>query len=138
MARQKTRKNSASVEAYLQSVENPTRRDDSLAMLELMSDVTGEEARMWGSSIVGFGSYHYVYESGREGDAMLTGFSPRKQNLAIYIMPGFSEHGSLLEKLGKHKTGKSCLYVNKLADIDMKVLKKLVQRSVQQMRKKYG
>ena len=138
MARQKTRKNSASVEAYLQSVENPTRRDDSLAMLELMSDVTGEEARMWGSSIVGFGSYHYVYESGREGDAMLTGFSPRKQNLAIYIMPGFSEHGSLLGKLGKHKTGKSCLYVNKLADIDMKVLKKLVQRSVQQMRKKYG
>lgn len=138
MARQKTRKNSASVEAYLQSVENPTRRDDSLAMLELMSDVTGEEARMWGSSIVGFGSYHYVYESGREGDAMLTGFSPRKQNLAIYIMPGFSAHGSLLEKLSKHKTGKSCLYVNTLADIDMKVLKKLVQRSVQQMRKKYG
>ncbi len=138
MARQKTRENSASVKTYLQSVDNPTRRDDSLAMLALMRDVTGEEARMWGSSIVGFGSYHYVYESGREGDAPLTGFSPRKQNLAIYVMPGFSAYGPLLEKLGKHKTGKSCLYINKLADIDMKVLKTLVQRSVQHMRKKYG
>lgn len=138
MATQKTRETSACVQSFLHSVGNRTRREDSLVMLDLMRDATGEEARMWGSSIVGFGSYHYVYESGREGDAMLTGFSPRKQNLAIYIMPGFSAHGSLLEKLGKHKTGKSCLYVNTLADIDMKVLKTLVQRSVQHMRKKYG
>ncbi len=138
MATQKTRETAASVEEFLNGIENRTRREDGFAMLHLMRDVTGEEARMWGSSIVGFGSYHYVYESGREGDAMLTGFSPRKQNLAIYVMPGFSAYDSLLDKLGKHKTGKSCLYINKLADVDLKVLKTLVRRSVQVMRKKYG
>ena len=137
MATQKTRETAASVEEFLNGIEN-RRREDGLAMLELMREVTGEEARMWGSSIVGFGSYHYVYESGREGDAMLTGFSPRKQNLAIYVMPGFSAYDSLLDKLGKHKTGKSCLYINKLADVDLKVLRTLVRRSVQVMRKKYG
>ncbi len=138
MAMQKTRETAASVEEFLNGIENRTRREDGLALLELMREVTGEEARMWGSSIVGFGSYHYVYESGREGDAMLTGFSPRKQNLAIYVMPGFSAYDSLLDKLGKHKTGKSCLYINKLADVDLKVLRTLVRRSVQVMRKKYG
>ncbi|MDH4014389.1 MAG: hypothetical protein C0629_00290 [Chromatiales bacterium] len=138
MATQKTRETAASVEEFLNGIENRTRREDGLAMLDLMREVTGEEARMWGGSIVGFGSYHYVYESGREGDAMLTGFSPRKQNLAIYVMPGFSAYDSLLDKLGKHKTGKSCLYINKLADVDLKVLKTLVRRSVQVMRKKYG
>jgi hypothetical protein len=138
MATQKTRETAASVEEFLNGIENRTRREDGLAMLDLMREVTGEEARMWGSSIVGFGSYHYVYESGREGDAMLTGFSPRKQNLAIYVMPGFSAYDSLLDKLGKHKTGKSCLYINKLADVDLKVLRTLVRRSVQVMRKKYG
>ncbi|MDH3841623.1 MAG: DUF1801 domain-containing protein [Chromatiales bacterium] len=138
MATQKTRETAASVEEFLNGIENRTRREDGLAMLDLMREVTGEEARMWGSSIVGFGIYHYVYESGREGDAMLTGFSPRKQNLAIYVMPGFSAYDSLLDKLGKHKTGKSCLYINKLADVDLKVLKTLVRRSVQVMRKKYG
>jgi len=137
MATQKTRETAASVEEFLNGIENRTRREDGLAMLDLMREVTGEEARMWGGSIVGFGSYHYVYESGREGDAMLTGFSPRKQNLAIYVMPGFSAYDSLLDKLGKHKTGKSCLYINKLADVDLKVLKTLVRRSVQVMRKKY-
>jgi hypothetical protein len=138
MATQKTRETAASVEEFLNGIENRTRREDGLAMLELMREVTGEQARMWGSSIVGFGSYHYVYESGREGDAMLTGFSPRKQNLAIYVMPGFSAYDSLLDKLGKHKTGKSCLYINKLADVDLKVLRTLLRRSVQVMRKKYG
>ena len=137
MATQKTRETAASVEEFLNGIENRTRREDGLAMLDLMREVTGEEARMWGGSIVGFGSYHYVYESGREGDAMLTGFSPRKQNLAIYVMPGFSAYDSLLDKLGKHKTGKSCLYINKLADVDLKVLRTLVRRSVQVMRKKY-
>ncbi|MGW8369841.1 MAG: DUF1801 domain-containing protein [Gammaproteobacteria bacterium] len=126
------------VENFLNSVANQTRREDSLSLLGLMRDVTGEEAKMWGSSIVGFGSYHYVYQSGREGDWMLTGFSPRKQNLAIYIMAGFSDYGPLLEKLGKHKTGKSCLYVNKLADVDINVLHELVRRGVRSMRKKYG
>jgi hypothetical protein len=138
MATQKTRETAASVEEFLNGIENRTRREDGLAMLELMREVTGEQARMWGSSIVGFGSYHYVYESGHEGDAMLTGFSPRKQNLAIYVMPGFSAYDSLLDKLGKHKTGKSCLYINKLADVDLKVLRTLLRRSVQVMRKKYG
>jgi hypothetical protein len=138
MAEPKTKKNDASVENFLNSVANQTRREDSLSLLGLMRDVTGEEAKMWGSSIVGFGSYHYVYQSGREGDWMLTGFSPRKQNLAIYIMAGFSDYGPLLEKLGKHKTGKSCLYVNKLADVDINVLRELVRRGVRSMRKKYG
>ena len=138
MAEPKTKKNDASVENFLNSVANQTRREDSLALLGLMRDVTGEEAKMWGSSIVGFGSYHYVYQSGREGDWMLTGFSPRKQNLAIYIMAGFSDYGPLLEKLGKHRTGKSCLYVNKLADVDINVLHELVRRGVRSMRKKYG
>lgn len=138
MAEPKTKKNDASVENFLNSVANQTRREDSLSLLGLMRDVTGEEAKMWGSSIVGFGSYHYVYQSGREGDWMLTGFSPRKQNLAIYIMAGFSDYGPLLEKLGKHKTGKSCLYVNKLADVDINVLHELVRRGVRSMRKKYG
>lgn len=138
MAEPKTKKNDASVENFLNSVANQTRREDSLSLLGLMRDVTGEEAKMWGSSIVGFGSYHYVYQSGREGDWMLTGFSPRKQNLAIYIMAGFSDYGPLLEKLGKHRTGKSCLYVNKLADVDINVLRELVRRGVRSMRKKYG
>ena len=138
MAEPKTKKNDASVENFLNSVANQTRREDSLSLLGLMRDVTGEEAKMWGSSIVGFGSYHYVYQSGREGDWMLTGFSPRKQNLAIYIMAGFSDYGPLLEKLGKHKTGKSCLYVNKLADVDINVLRELVRRGVRSMSKKYG
>jgi hypothetical protein len=138
MAEPKTKKNDASVENFLNSVANQTRREDGLSLLGLMRDVTGEEAKMWGSSIVGFGSYHYVYQSGREGDWMLTGFSPRKQNLAIYIMAGFSDYGPLLEKLGKHKTGKSCLYVNKLADVDINVLRELVRRGVRSMRKKYG
>ncbi len=138
MAEPKTKKNDASVENFLNSVANQTRREDSLSLLGLMRDVTGEEAKMWGSSIVGFGSYHYVYQSGREGDWMLTGFSPRKQNLAIYIMAGFSDYGPLLEKLGKHKTGKSCLYVNKLADVDINVLRELVRRGTRSMRKKYG
>ena len=138
MAEPKTKKNDASVENFLNSVADQTRREDSLSLLGLMRDVTGEEAKMWGSSIVGFGSYHYVYQSGREGDWMLTGFSPRKQNLAIYIMAGFSDYGPLLEKLGKHKTGKSCLYVNKLADVDINVLRELVRRGVRSMRKKYG
>ncbi len=138
MAELKTKENDASVENFLDSVADQTRREDSFSLLGLMRDVTGEEAKMWGSSIVGFGSYHYVYQSGREGDWMLTGFSPRKRNLAIYIMPGFSEYGPLLENLGKHKTGKSCLYVNKLADIDIDVLRELVTRGVRSMRKKYG
>ena len=138
MSAAKTIRTEASVEKFLEQVENPVRRADSRALLELMREVTGEKAVMWGDSIVGFGSYHYVYASGREGDWPLTGFSPRKQNLAVYIMTGFSGHEDLMARLGKHRTGKSCLYINKLADVDLDVLRKLVRGSVQAMRKKYS
>jgi len=133
MAELKTRPNDQSVEAFLNSVEQGQKRDDSFAILELMEEATGEEAKMWGDSIVGFGTYRYKYASGREGDWMLTGFSPRRQNLTLYIMSGFDEYDALLGKLGKHKTGKSCLYINKLADVDVETLKELVRRSAELM-----
>ena len=126
----KTKKNSASVEGFLQSVENEKRRADSLVVLDLMKEVTNEEPAMWGTSIVGFGSYHYKYASGREGDWMKAGFSPRKQNMTLYIMDGFGSYDSLLQNLGKYRTGKSCLYINKLEDVDQTVLRELVRQSV--------
>lgn len=134
MAENKTKATDNSVQAFLAGVEDERKREDSFALLQLMEDVTGEEARMWGDTIVGFGSYHYKYASGREGDAMLAGFSPRKQALTLYIMAGFDEYDSLLDKLGKYKTGKACLYVKKLDDVDTDVLKELVERSVTHMR----
>ncbi len=137
MADLKTRKNRASVEKFLASVDNETRREDAFKVLELMEKITGEAPVMWGTAIVGFGSYHYKYASGREGDWMMVGFSPRKQNLAIYIMPGFSAYDELMEKLGKHKTGKSCLYINKLDDVHLPTLRKLVRESFRAMKKKY-
>jgi hypothetical protein len=126
----KTQKTNASVEPFLNSVENERKRADSFAILELMREVTGEEPAMWGDSIVGFGSYHYRYASGREGNWFVVGFSPRKQNLTLYIMSGFDAYESLLQRLGKFRTGKSCLYINKLADVDIGVLRELVERSV--------
>ena len=134
----KTKPHDGSVEAFLNSVENGKRREDSLAMLEIMKEITSEEPKMWGPSIVGFGAYHYQYKSGREGDWMLTGFSPRKQSLTLYIMSGFSHYDELLQKLGKHKTGKSCLYINKLEDVDLDVLKEMIRESVKMMREKYS
>ena len=125
----KTKKNEASVEGFLKSVENEKRREDSFVVLDLMKEVTGEKPTMWGTSIVGFGSYHYKGASGREGDWMKVGFSPRKQNMTLYIMDGFDSYDSLLDKLGKYKTGKSCLYINKLEDVDQTVLRKLVKQS---------
>ncbi|MCA9965122.1 MAG: DUF1801 domain-containing protein [Anaerolineales bacterium] len=133
MCELKTQKHDGSVAAFLNSVENERKRSDSFTLLELMQEVTGAEAAMWGSSIVGFGSYHYTYASGREGDWFVAGFAPRKQNLTLYIMAGFDGYETLLARLGKHKTGKSCLYINKLADVDMAVLRELVQRSVDHM-----
>ncbi|MEE2944234.1 MAG: DUF1801 domain-containing protein [Pseudomonadota bacterium] len=121
--------------AFISSVEHPTRRADAETLLELFSDVTGYEAVMWGSSIIGFGKYHYVYDSGREGDFLATGFSPRKSNLSIYIMPGYQDYGDILARLGKHKMGKSCLYVNKLADIDLDVLRELIARGLEDLAK---
>jgi hypothetical protein len=134
VAELKTKKNEASVEDFLKTVENEKKRTDSFAILKLMQEVTGEEPAMWGESIVGFGSYTYKYASGRTGDWMLTGFSPRKQNLTLYIMPGFEQYEELLNKLGKHKLGKSCLYIKKLEDVDQDVLRKLVKYSVEYMK----
>ena len=133
MAELKTKPNDQDVEAFLNSVEDEQRRRACFAIKEIMEQVTGAEAKMWGDSIVGFGSYHYKYASGREGEWMLTGFSPRKRNLTLYIMSGFDEYDALLDDLGKYKTGKSCLYINKLEDIDLGVLTDLVQQSVQHM-----
>lgn len=134
----KTKMTDASVTAYLDSVENDRRREDGYALLKMMSEVTGEEPKMWGESMVGFGEYHYKYESGREGDMMAVGFSPRKQSLSVYIMPGFKdpEYEALLSRLGKHRTGASCLYINKLADVDQDVLREMVARSYQIMMEK--
>jgi len=138
MSKLKTTQNEADVNAFLDAVENPRRRADARQVLDLIQAVTGEPPKMWGSSIVGFGSYHYRYASGREGDWPVVGFSPRKQNLVIYIMPGFSDYGDLLGKLGKYRTGKSCLYVNKLDDVDLELLEQLVRESVKEMKRRYG
>ena len=134
MAENKTVKTGASVDEFMAAVENRRRREDGLVLLDMMRDVTGLEPEMWGPSIIGFGSYHYRYESGREGDMPLIGFSPRKQSLSLYIMSGFDEYQELLGKLGKHRTGASCLYINKLADVDMGVLQEMVSQSVEHMR----
>ena len=130
MADIKTVKNDASVEDFINGVEDERKRADSFAILELMREVTGEEPAMWGNSIVGFGEYHYRYASGREGDMLTVGFSPRKRNLTLYIMSGFDGYDSLLAGLGKFKTGKSCLYISKLADVDLPTLRELIKQSV--------
>lgn len=129
----KTRVNDASVVDFLNSVEDDSKREDSFEILKLMEQATKESAKMWGSSIVGFGSYHYKGAGGREGDWMLIGFSPRKQNLALYLMGGFETHKELLLKLGKYKTGVGCLYIKKLADVDKNALKELIGESVKRM-----
>ena len=133
MAELKTKLNNRSVERFLNSVSDKQKREDCFTLLRLMQQATRAEPRMWGSSIVGFGSYHYVYASGREGDWFVAGFSPRKQNLTLYLMGGFEQHGALLQKLGKHKTGKACLYINRLDDVHLPTLKKLIQSSVKHM-----
>jgi len=135
MAEMKTKRNKGDVVAYLNSVEHEGKRQDSFTIMELMKEVTGEEPEMWGDSIVGYGTYHYKYASGREGDMPLTGFAPRKQSLTLYIMAGFDQYDKLLGDLGKHKTGKSCLYINKLEDINQDVLRELVQQSVEHMKR---
>jgi hypothetical protein len=133
MAELKTRQTGRSVEGFLQSIPDAERRRECLAVLRIMKKATRAAPKMWGPSIVGFGSYHYKYDSGREGEWFLTGFSPRKQNLTLYIMAGFDRYEALMGKLGRHKTGKSCLYVRRLDDIDLDVLAELVQRSVEHM-----
>ena len=137
MAENKTRQNEGSVKAFLDAVENDQKRTDSYTILKLMQELSGEEPKMWGESIIGFGSYHYKYESGREGDFMRIGFAPRKQNIALYLISGANRDQHLLTKLGKYKTGKSCLYINKLADIDLGVLREMITSSLKVMNEKY-
>ena len=133
----KTRPTDASVEAFINAVDHTRRREDAQILLDLMRRVTGEKPVMWGPAIVGFGRYRYRYASGKEYDWPIVGFSPRKQNLSIYILLGFEECEDLLSRLGKHKTGKSCLYINKLADVDMDVLETLVRTTVSEMKRRY-
>jgi hypothetical protein len=130
----KTKVNDTSVVDFLNSIENQKKREESFQILDLLSVISGDEPKMWGSSIIGFGSYHYKYASGQEGDWMKVGFSPRKQKFSIYIMSGFEKLEQHLSKLGKYKIGKGCLYVNKLADIDLKVLEALVLESFNHLR----
>jgi hypothetical protein len=130
MAENKTKPTKLSVAAFIDAITDETRRADAKALVKLMQNATGEKPRMWGPSIVGFGSHHYKYESGREGDMPLAGFSPRKAATVLYIARGFSDSDDLLAKLGKHTTGKGCLYIKKLADVDQKVLGSLLAKSV--------
>ncbi len=134
MAELKTQRTDASVTEFLNAIADEQTRQDCWTIAGLMQAATKAEPQMWGSQIVGFGSYHYVYASGREGDWMLTGFSPRKQNLTLYLMAGFEHYDELLAKLGPHTCGKSCLYIKRLGDIHLPTLKKLIQASVKHMR----
>jgi hypothetical protein len=133
----KTQPTAQSPHAYISNIEHPQRREDGLALLDFFTSLTGLPPVMWGESIIGYGRYHYVYESGREGDFLMTGFSPRKTALSIYVLPGYQDMSDLLMKLGKHKTGKSCLYINKLEDIDMHVLEEIILRGLDYMRSNY-
>ncbi|MDO8549954.1 MAG: DUF1801 domain-containing protein [Ignavibacteria bacterium] len=135
MAENKTKETKASVEKFLNSIKDENKCEDCFKIMKFMKDITREEPKMWGPAIVGFGNYHYKYESGKEGNWFSVGFSPRKQNITLYIMSGFSE--DLLSKLGKYKTGKSCLYIKSLKDVDMKVLEKIMSDSVNYIKKKY-
>lgn len=126
MAELKTKPHDADVEAFLAAVPDAQKRSDSLVLLDLFRTVTGAPAKMWGTAIVGFGDYHYAYASGREGDWFVTGFSPRKQNLTLYCIGSYEPHAALLARLGKHKLGKGCLYINRLKDVDLDVLRELV------------
>jgi hypothetical protein len=138
MTANKTRPTRICVDAFLEGVTDDLKRADARALIELMQGATGEKPVMWGSSIIGFGSYHYRYESGREGDSPLVGFSPRKTALVLYIVTGFRGAEAMLTKLGKHTTGKSCLYIKRLADVDQNVLRKLVDQSIAAARAKYS
>jgi nucleoid DNA-binding protein len=137
MAELKTKKTGKSVKAFLNSIEDEKKRSDCVEISAMMQQATGKKPQMWGGTIVGFGKYHYKYASGREGEWHLTGFSPRKQNIAVYIMPGFSDFQELMEGLGRYKTGKSCLYIKQLDDVDRAVLTELVAQSFEWMGRKY-
>jgi hypothetical protein len=138
MSEPKTKPSSASVDAYIDAIEDDSRRSDCLEVVRLMSRITGKPPVLWGGSIVGFDTYHYVYASGNSGDWPIVGFSSRKANLTLYIMAGFDRYDELMDRLGKYKIGKSCLYLKKLSDVDADVLEDLIRESVQFMRKTYA
>lgn len=137
MAELKTQPNKQSVDAFIEAVEPGWKRDDAREILKLMGKITGEKPVMWGDSIVGFGNYHYKYESGREGDWFLAGFSPRKQSMTIYMMGGYKGQDELLKKLGKYKKSVGCLYIKKLADVDINILTQMTKKSIQSLKERY-
>ncbi|MHA1512140.1 MAG: DUF1801 domain-containing protein [Promethearchaeota archaeon] len=137
MTANKTTQNEDSVDEFLKKIEDPEKQKTSWQIMEIIKEISGKEPKMWGDSIIGFGKYHYKYATGREGDWMRIAFSPRKQNFSIYIMDGFDNHSELMEKLGKFKTGRSCLYIKKLQDIDINILKELMKKSLLNMEKLY-
>ena len=137
MAENKTKQTKASVDKFIDAIKDESIQSDCYKIIKIMKSVTKEEPKMWGPSIIGFGSYHYKYASGREGDMCIAGFSPRKQNLTIYLMPGFEIQQSQLKKLGKYKTSKVCLYIKSLKDVDVKILKEMISISVKETKKLY-
>ena len=137
MPEQKTKSTNASVDAFLAAIEPERRRRDAMALTGLMAKITGLEPAMWGPSMVGYGTYDYIYDSGHSGTSLMTGFSPRKANLVVYIVPGFNGAAQLLGRLGKYRTGKSCLYINKLGDVDVGVLEELIRAAYAAMLRKY-
>lgn len=138
MASNKTAITGASAHKFIKSVVDEQQRRDCRRLDKIMRQAVGEKGQMWGSSIVGYGQYHYRYASGREGDYFLTGFSPRAQNVTVYIMPGFEKYQARLKKLGKHKLGKSCLYIKKLEDVDQDILTEIIEDSVNTMINRYN
>jgi len=134
----KTKQTEVSVESYLDAIADKSVREDCKTLIRLMQKVSGHPPKMWGAGIIGFGSYHYKYDSGHEGDICIVGFSPRKQNLTLYVLAGAPGQNDLLQKLGKHKAGKGCLYVKKLEDIDMGVLETLISGGIDHVKKKFG
>ncbi|RID83707.1 DUF1801 domain-containing protein [Peribacillus asahii] len=133
----KTKENDNSVIEFIETVESPKKREDAYRLLDIFTETTGFQAKMWGPSIIGFGSYHYKYKSGHEGDAPLVGFSPRKAKISLYFATGDTKREELLKGFGKHTTGKACVYINKVTDIDVDVLKALIHQSVKFLKEHY-
>ncbi|WP_062104362.1 DUF1801 domain-containing protein [Bacillus niameyensis] len=134
----KTKENDESVIEFIESVDSPKKREDAYKLLDIFTETSGYEAKMWGPSIIGFGSYHYKYESGHEGDAPLVGFSPRKAKISLYFATGDTKRDEILKKFGKHTSGKACVYISKVADIDVEVLRELIKESITFLKKMYG
>ncbi|MFS0864075.1 DUF1801 domain-containing protein [Fredinandcohnia sp. 179-A 10B2 NHS] len=133
----KTKENDRSIIEFIEAVDSPKKKEDAYKLLDIFTETTGYPAKMWGTSIIGFGSYHYKYASGHEGDAPLVGFSPRKAKISLYFATGDTQREELLGRFGKHTTGKACVYINKIADIDVEVLKELIQQSVTFLKETY-